>query len=720
MKMTPEFRQAAMRRGFVPTTPLRQETSENVRYTASLEMANLGFRVSPEALAGMPISDMEQMISDARVVIGADRAMKPIYPGFPNQVQELDTLTLVLEQLLHYWSAGEFLPNYSEVEREGLPLEDMARASRPLEVLDAVDVARTLITSLTLSSIALSEDDKALLTGAVAVADPTPEEVAEVLDSARHGENMQSLALAAAEHYQSTRHPGSYSTSTLLEDFVPTAGTADQLLRLVLGLASKMSGDDNNRFHTEGYDRAVRHLSDKDHRAVSMLTLSRPVRRLILERLGELTQGYRADALVAKRNLWRRVMKMMHPYGINVSDKHQGSVSRALDIIHSNVEYRTFNSEVEAGIANKDVSGVVALLAAHQPGNLLRRAVSLMRVADDIAQINELADAIRAHGAKSSLTTLISAYNGIININDDAARLTRAAGRNNTLVEDKGHAKVSELSVDHTTAAVKDALIEALSAKPAPDAGVGTKSSNPVPLVRRDAATADRVMDRGQRLDPAGDGDTVRIFGHWRNNQNWSGYMDIGAVVLDSDFTALDVVTWDTWTSSREWSTYSGDKMVAPGDSAAEYVDVDIAKLMESHPAARWVAMTIQSWSGFPTVDVDMIAGAMLRSAPDSGEVFDARTVSTAFKPTTSARQSVPLVFDLSTKQLVWIDSSSGSTQSGVSAGADDAVGTVVYHELGRIQLTMGQLAALWARAHNVRTSRTAVDRDAVLGLLED
>lgn len=250
MILTPAFRHAAMRHGIVPITRNTEQTPENIRIAASLELANSGFRVSPGELAGMSVDELEQVIADARTVIGADRELTPIYPGFPKQVQELDTLTLVLEQLLHYWSAGEFLPNYSEVEREGLPLEDMARASRPLEVLDAVDAARTLITSLTLSSIALSEDDRALLTGAVAVADPTPEEVAEVLDSARHGENMQSLALAAAEHYQSTLSPGSYSASTLLADFVPTAHTADQLLRLVLGLASKMSGDDDNRFHT--------------------------------------------------------------------------------------------------------------------------------------------------------------------------------------------------------------------------------------------------------------------------------------------------------------------------------------------------------------------------------------------------------------------------------------------------------------------------------------
>src|SRR5690625_5762994 len=90
--------------------------------------------------------------------------------------------------------------------------------------------------------------------------------------------------------------------------------------------------------------------------------------------------------------------------------------------------------------------------------------------------------------------------------------------------------------------------------------------------------------------------------------------------------------------------------------------------LKENYPKARWVAMTLQSWSGISFTDVDMIAGTMLRSKPDSGEPFDARTVTTAFRPTTSALQAVPLAVNLKTGEMLWLDSSSGSTERGVSA----------------------------------------------------
>lgn len=713
MKMTTDFRQAAMRRGFVPVSRTVDGTPANLAVAASLEMANLGFRVSPDALEGMSATALTNMIADARVVIGADRAMKPIYPGFPKQVQELDTLTLWFEQILHYWTAGEFLPNYPEVERAGLPLEDMARADRVLVVSPAADVARSLVTSLTRSMVALSVSEKELLAGAVDMSAPSLDEVTTVLSGARHGENAQSLLLAAR-----SRSLAKVSADDIVISLAPTAKNPDQLLRIVLAATASISGDEQNPRHRAGFDRAVNHLSDKDHRAVRLATLSRPARRALLSRLGQLTEGFYADALVGRINLWRRVMKMAHPYSVKVSDEHKAATKRALDIVHGNVEYRTLNFLVEDAVARKDVGDAVSLMASHQPGNLLRRAVALLRISTTDHEVEILADALRAHGPRSAVSTLVSAYNGILSVNDQTAKLTRVAGRNNAVVESKDHAVVPDAFVDAVLSAVKDALTDVLGTKAAPIGVVGVSSSAPVPLVRRDAATTDRVMDRGERLAPSGDGDTARIFGHWRNNQHESGYMDCGAVVLDGDFNVLNVITWDTWAGGRDWATYSGDKLVHVGDSAAEYIDVDLPKLRAALPDARWVAMTIQSYSGFPTKDVDMIAGVMLRSAPDSGEVFDARSVVTAFKPTTESTQSVPLALDLSTGEIIWTDSSNGSTRAGLSAGGDDTVGTVVYNEVARPRMTTGELAELWARAHGAETADEPVDRDQVLALL--
>lgn len=702
-QITAAFIESALRRGVVVQSNKKTATDKKVAYAATVEMANLGFFVKPDELEGMSPDALKQMIALARKVIGADRDMVPVYPGFPKQVEELDTLTLLVEQILHYWTWGAFLPNYPTIVREGLPLEDMVRGARELKVLPAVDAARDLTKTLTSAPVALSEDDRNLLEACVKMQHPTLAEVTQVAQASRNGENLQTFVRAV---YSTCN----YSVEELVAAVAPACDNTDQLLRLLLAVAAAPAAAKWEK----NFTLAVDNLSDRNARAVRMQKLSRPTRRLVTERVGDLSKNFKADSLVGRQDLWRTVMRAVHPYDFKLSDEQK----RAADIIHSNVEYRTLNSLVEEAMEKKDAATVVELLAVHQPGNLLRRVVAILRLVKTKAEAQKLAAAVKNVGAGSTLTTLISAYNGVISANDEHTRVTRVAGLNNTMVQRENVTKVKEAHVAMVADAMKDAMKKVLEKKPAPVGAVAVKSTQAMPLVRRDAATADRVLDRGQEMDLVGEGDTLRVFGHWNNNQSRSGYMDIGVVILDENFEHLAVSTWDTWSREREWSTYSGDKHVYPGDSAAEYIDVKLSKLRKRYPAAKWAVMTVQSWSGFPMADVDFIAGAMLRSDGRKGEVFDARTVTTAFKPTTEALQSIPYAVNLETGRMVWVDSSNGSTQQGVSSSRDETIGSIVYDELERERLTMGELAELWAEAHGAATEDKAVDRDQLMGLL--
>lgn len=702
-KITEAFREAALRRGIIVRTSKDAQTSAQVAYAATVEFANLGFIVKPDELRAMSADYITQTLALARKVMGADRDLTPVYPGFPKQVEELDTLTLLVEQILHYWTAGAFLPNYPTIAREGLPLEDMLRNGRELQVLSAATTARELTRDLTTASVAMSEDDITLLGGCVDMQHPTLEQVTEIAKASRNGENLQTFVAAVFMVCN-------YTVDQLVAAVAPACDNTDQLLRVVLSLATKPS----DAKWEKNYALAVGNLADRHSRAVRMEKLSRGARRVVTERVGALSGDFKADSLVARQDLWRKVMRTVHPYDFTLT----AAQKRAVDIIHSNGDYRTLNSLVEEGMEKRDVTTVVGLLSEHQPGNLLRRVVAVLRLVDDKAEATVLADAVREHGSKVALTTLISAYNGVIAANDDHARVTRVAGLNNTMIDRSAVKKVKKGHIKLVAAAFKDALRETLKTKTAPQGAVGVESDQAMPLVRRDAATADRVLDRGQELTLAGKGDTLRIFGHWNNNQDHSGYMDIGVVILDEDFQHLGVSTWDTWSAARDWSTYSGDKLVYPGDSAAEYIDVKLASLRKVYPKAKWAAMTVQSWSGFPMGNVDFIAGAMLRSDGAKGEVFDARTVTTAFKPTTMCLQSVPFAVNLEEGTIVWVDSSNGSMASGVSSSHDATIGSIVYDELERPRLTMGELATLWAEAHGVETTATPVDRDALMSLL--
>lgn len=703
-QITAAFIESALRRGIVVRSNKKHSSDAKLAHAATLEMANLGFLVKPEELEGMDASALTQMVTLARKVKGADRDMVPVYPGFPKQVEELSTMTLLVEQILHYWTFGAFMPNHPTIVREGLPLEDMVRNLREVKVLSAVATASTLMLDLTSAPLALSEDDRTLLEACVDMKHPALAEVTKIVKASRNGENLQTFVAAV---YAACN----FSVEELVVAVAPACDNTDQLLRLVLAVAAAPAAPKWEK----NFVLATQNLSDRNARAVRMQKLSRPARRVVTERVGALSKSFKADSLVVRQDLWRTVMRAVHPYDFKLSDEQK----RAADIIHSNCEYRTLNSLVEEGMEKGDVTTVVELLAVHQPGNLLRRLVAILRLVKTKPQAVKLAAAVNNVGSASTLTTLISAYNGVISANDDHVRVTRVAGLNNTMVKRDSFAKVKEAHVQLVASALKEAMKVVLSKKAAPTGVVAVKSDQAMPLVRRDAATADRVLDRGQEMELVGEGDILRVFGHWNNNQDRAGYMDIGVVILDKDFTHLAVTTWDTWNTAREWSTYSGDKLVQPGGSAPEFIDVKLSKLRKAYPAAKWAVMTVQSWSGFPMANVDFIAGAMLRSDGKKGEVFDARTVTTAFKPTTESLQSIPFAVNLETGHMVWVDSSNGSMQAGMSSSRDETIGSIVYDELERERLTMGEVAALWAEAHGAQTdAEQEVDGDLVFKLL--
>lgn len=752
-KITAEFRLSALRRGMLVENT-RGASSESIAFAGAIELANLGFVVSPADLRLVSTEAITETIKQARVIMGADRDMTPIYPGFPKQVQELSTMTLLVEQILHYWSGGALLPDYPSVVRDGLAIEDMLRNARALRVVRASVAAKELITELATNPVALSVDDKNLMRSAMQMNKPSIDAVVETVKKSRNGENIQSFVTAVAGL-------GAIAPKDIALAVIPVLSNADAMLRVVLALytapapvnkekvlasAAASAGNklrleylyddefsairsvrrvDANSFALEtlsakeqtrvaNYVLAVGNLADRHSRAVFMRKVPRPVRHAVIEKLGKVSDGYKADAVVGRQMLWRKLMTAVHPYDFNLTD----SEKRIADIIHSNIEYKTLNSMIEEAMQSRDVVAAVEMTVEHQPGNLLRRLVALLRLVDSSKDAKFLADAVQQFGAKSSLSTLISSYNGVIAANDESARVTRVAGLNNTMVKRADVVKVKDAHIALVCDALKKAIKENLAQKAAPSGPVPVQSAMAVPLVRRDAATTDRQMDRGADFAVAGEGDTLRIFSHWNNNQRNSGYMDIGLVILDSKFKNLAVLTWNSWSSHRDLGTYSGDKHVAPGDSAAEYFDLELAKVRAKFPDAIYAAMTIQSYSGWPTSNVDIIAGAMLRSKPNSGEVFDARSVATAFKPTTDSLQAVPFAVDLRSGKMVWIDSSSGNTRSGMSSTGDTSVGSIVYDELERPRLTLGELATLWAEAHGVETVDEPVNQKELAMLL--
>ena len=690
--------ETALRTGHLVTTPTTEPVLGDALSAAFIvELANLGFIVTnPDKAKEIPTTQAEDTLHAARTIVGTDRDTTPIYPGFPQQVKDLPTTTLIVEQILHYLSGGTLLPDYPDVIREGLPLADAVRSGKKVEIVDYNDYGTAQLESLMKRTSAFSDVEKQKLRDVVD-GNLSDEEIVSYYTMTRNHENAHSFVNALIS-------TGAYNPHNLFNVLADATYNITRLLRLYLAIyTTPIDGLDGI------YAKATGNLLNDEVFCIYHIPVPRKNRVKLVNRIGDTTQDFRVDEMLKHKQLWQRIICHIHGFDYQ---KNADAV-RAMNIVNDNIDHTTFNSIIEQAMAKGEAVKASTLLLEHRPAELLRRAVALMRLPWRDEQANSVAENLHQAGLKAPFTTLISAYNGILNANEDVARLTRVAGRNNAVVS-KDRAKISDEHQTMALEALKQAMVAQLKELPAPKV-VGTRSDLRVPLVARDAATTDYAIDRGAEIDVAGGGDVLRLFSHWTAQQGQSGYVDLGVVLIDEDFNHMGALTWNTWYRYRDLGTYSGDKHVYPGDSAAEYYDIELSKVGKG---VRYLAVTLQSWSGYPLDTVDMIAGAMFRSEPGSGEVFEPRSIVSAFKPTVSSLQAVPYVFDMEKKKLIWLDSSSGSTRSHVSADDDSQVVDVVRSELGD-RLTFGELAQLWADAHGAEVnSEVEADVDTLRGFL--
>lgn len=713
-----EFFKAALREGYLPLFPSKSSSEddtvdEGVAHAFIIEMANLGFLIkNPDNIKSVDnAKTLVKILEATRNVVGADRNMKPIYPGFPAQVKSLSTMTLLVEQILHYISGGTLIPDYPDVVRKGLPLKDMLKNAKTVVAVNTKDIeilALDMLLSKVASNVSASDNDVVLIENAIKIANLNTTEAVHLYSQSNNGENKTHFARA---YFEIMREDGKPVHNAFVK-FTKHAKNSDQLLKLVLAVYTTKSSGVPKEF----YNDAIIHLDSKKRSSFRFTSMNRPARRAIMAQLGNVTQGYKADKLISHMGLWRAVLRTGHFYELNPTTSQR----RALDIVTQNIEHQTLESVFMERLNVDPISAAELLLDENAQGLLVRRLVMIMRAIvnngrDVDNMFKKFASVVEMRLKDVDTTTLISAYNGLLVANDDSQRIIRVAGKNNSVVS-KDVVIVPESNLDQIKNSLKELIKVNLRSLPAPSETVNVVSEMPFPLVVRDASLSDQKFYRGEVIDVKGDSNVLRLFSYWKNNSYTTGYIDLGAAVLDDDFDQIAACDWSTWRTSRDFATYSGDKNVHPGGDAVEFIDVELDKLKNAHPSARWIVMSLQSWSGIRYKDVDIIAGVMHRSDADAGENFDARTVSTAFTPTTEALESLPLAYDILNGTMTWLDSSSGSTKTGMNI-LNNMIPVVLKDEL-RPRMTIGEVASLWAEAHEVDTVQEKADAQQIIDLI--
>lgn len=702
---------AQLRNNVIIIPSLNHPADTTLCDATAANLLTYGILVDPEKLRGASTTFLTNLNTAARKLRGADRTWDTFYPNFPKGVQETDELTLIIQQLAHYWTHGHYTPQQPDDKRDELPLEEMLTGATRVDILrDPADASDPIIQRINHPTALPAQDADYFAELAPLI---TKDDILNIGDTTRRARFKENVGLwhAAVACQSAVEDPD------FVVDLINTVDSADVLLRLILALyvypqdveEIEETADNIARFKT--LDRGTK-----------TRPVPRRVRRAIVNRLPHTVHNkhFPADALLMRAGLWKRVLSSIHAFDYAKDPQ----VKYLLDSLFGNNDYTSLNALADQGLQDSTSTCMaVDALALYAPGRLMRNVVafSVNDFAATVAAVSECAD-------KVAVTTLVSAVNAVRSAASGGQRYRRIASGSTALVEDEvrlSGTQAQELEECIVTRGIRPSLAKT----PLPDGPVGVRGGEvavPLSVVGRSATKTDRRrMVQGERMMLPGSGGVVRFFMHWYDCEESYGStdLDLGLVLLDEDMQVIN--TWDyadvhsSSHGTNEIVTFSGDCIAAPcPDGASEFFDVDMPKLVQKYPAARYVVENVRVYSGAANIAaVDNYCGVMRRDKVMSGEVFDARTVVSGARASVKSKFVVLLAVDVVTGELVWLDTETGSSELYGRASTDgEATGLAVGEVLGGSRVSVGELLGWWAGGRVDES--VGVDWDMVMGLL--
>ncbi|MDF1754204.1 MAG: hypothetical protein P1U89_15575 [Verrucomicrobiales bacterium] len=539
-----------------------------------------------------------------RTLKGADRVWKPLYPNFPAQVMEAEPAELFCKAIMHYWSFGQWRPEYQKQDR--IPVfEDTKFITLGL---GSTPKFMAIFTDLLGSNASLNPFDHDIIRWFVKF----------------FGEDLEGHL---PERIPFKEQAASF-VAACMENDVSLGDRWGSTPTDVLRVATAISNGDislakNTRFKSPG----------------------RPVRKRFCEMLEKVIN---ADDIARHGEKWKRLFHSLH-----IGD-YQRVAPRSYRIADQlrNGKIITFRSKVEQAIVKKDYAGAIDLLVT-RPGELARRLDHLLRLGDE-SEGRDLIDRFSECLGAVDNRLLIQLLGHFRN---------REKGRSQRLVFPKGRvakAKMLTGEVGAIPATLVERVVNRLESHLTERFSVRGSLGNvwidprlkycPVPLSQRSASPGLVSVARGTRL-PLGEKSTLRLFVWWIGMD-----IDLSAVFYSDSMEKLFHLSYTNLRLDSIGSCHSGDIVRAPKpDGAAEFVDIDIEKALGA--GCRYVLMSVFDFSRLSFAQhEDCCAGWMTRDYPDANEVFDPKSVEQKIDIRTASYSAVPVVFDLRDRVAIWMD----------------------------------------------------------------
>lgn len=610
------------------------EKRSNTIHIATLlkNLENLGYTLSQkliERLHTIPTEELGQFYSHLTMTLRSNKGghvyFNPLYPNFPQQVMEASDAELYMNSLLYYISGGELFPEYEKEARE--KLDEYTK----LTVIDLgneheyLEIYKNLIGSKT----SISETDK--------------EDIKWFVENA--GPHLELILPEEIPLKENVAYVGS-----LILKYVPEATdylfnyikTATDVLRLAVAMSD---GDVSLAEDTK------------------FISFKRSQRRLLMNLL-DYASNIEEDMLRYKFQ-WIRLGERLHPAEFkNKYLKAQEAFRKIRRNEYIGTFGKTFKSLEEHGEWEKLID-----FTKERPGELARRLDHLIRISEDggekaLRAFTEVADQV-------AVPVLLQVMKHFEKRNEQ--NLFRSFfPKGNTAKVYTIENELPEISVgisNLVTMLCQNILMNKFSERES----LGKVYLDPklkdylVPFSQRSASRALKTIVRGSKIDIPEHAKTIRSFVYWKQPKGETTDIDLSAVILDENWNHIERIYYGNMRHgySNFNACHSGDYTSAP-NGASEFIDIDIDSLREY--GGRFIVTTLQVYNGPSFVNQDeCFTGWMFRNKPNSGEVYEPKTVANKIDITTDTDMCIPMIIDLYENKVIWVDIASSTNPNYVN-----------------------------------------------------
>lgn len=626
--------------------PIKKEkpifnVSKRYVVTFNANLMALGFMLSPDVvdacvknLTKEEFTEFAEDIQELLIQYNGSRAnMKPMYPDFPQQVMDMDEVELHSNALIHYYTYGEWLPKHEEK----IKLRTKSIIKPKIIGLTDDEEMMSYVKKLAEAPVSMSQQQKDIFKFLI-------DEYGEDLYLSQYvipnKENMAFIIHTISElgfdgpwH----KHLAICNVKTITD---------------VLRLAVVYLGGDPTLA--------------SDFRLKSIKRVDRRFLLILINRLYEANAMQVEEDASRYQGLWINVLEQLHPG--DYAKRYIYAYQFATKVRENKL--RSWYSKLERAYAKKDLNKVLVMLEK-RPGEFARRLERTIREAyvDDVCGYERALNVVERFSAVAkdvdkTILLQLQAY-----FKDKA----RDEQSNVRTFFPKGNAcKVYVTEEERTPIPSRIynrcrlVCLLGLDSIYSEREELGKVYVDPqvnnftVPLKLRNASSQLQTISRGSRMKLPENTNIIRLYTWWQNlikgSENWQDKVDIdlSATFYDKDFeTIVSEVSY--YNLRIDGVAHSGDIVNAP-NGAAEFINIDINTLLEQN--VRYVAMNINSFNDNNFCDIpECFAGVMaLDELNDVERTFDPAKSFIRSYISTESTICIPMVFDLETREVIWLD----------------------------------------------------------------